>query len=199
MTAQLPDRIQFKINGPCFRLCINPLTHYLRREGLGKGPGELISSANRRGYVATWLIHQDRFWLSEVRGDGRLIARRVLDGEDGYQARAAVIDPQQRPFTVDGLFPDPERAAGDPVFADWFSGELRIPEGKQLKYVHGGYGSTYERDRLIQIERGRVLRCWVRTNDPPEPRNSIWNQHPDEDESGGPEPRDGGDPPEPEA
>ena len=36
-----------------------------------------------------------------------------------------------------------------------------------IQYVHGGYGTTYERDRLILIERGRFVRSWVRKNDPP--------------------------------
>ncbi|MDA7668775.1 hypothetical protein N8596_00735, partial [bacterium] len=70
-------------------------------------------------------------------------------------------------FSVDGLFPDETRPPEAPVFADWYSGELRIPEGDMIQYVHGGYGTTYERDRLILIERGRFVRSWVRKNDPP--------------------------------
>lgn len=53
------------------------------------------------------------------------------------------------------------------MFAEWYSGELRIPEGEMLRYVHGGYGTVHERDRLILIERGRLVRSWVRKNDPP--------------------------------
>ena len=26
---------------------------------------------------------------------------------------------------------------------DWYSGTIRLPQGKLLNYVHGGYGSTY--------------------------------------------------------
>ena len=51
------------------------------------------------------------------------------------------------------FFPDlPER-----VFAHWYSGNLRIPQGKLLKYVHGGYGSTYEGDLIISIDKGVVV------------------------------------------
>ena len=39
------------------------------------------------------------------------------------------------------LFPRHEK-----VFADWFSGELRIPYGNLMKYVHQGYASLYERN-----------------------------------------------------
>jgi hypothetical protein len=33
-----------------------------------------------------------------------------------------------------------------------------------VHYVHGGYGSEYERDRLVTVEQGRVVRDWVRGN-----------------------------------
>ena len=42
-----------------------------------------------------------------------------------------------------------------PVFASWFTGLLRIPQGKLLKYVHGGFGSLQERDLIISIESSR--------------------------------------------
>jgi hypothetical protein len=48
--------------------------------------------------------------------------------------------------------------------AHWYSGTLRIPRGKLLRYVHGGYGSVYERDEMVQIERGVVRGSWVRHN-----------------------------------
>jgi hypothetical protein len=43
-----------------------------------------------------------------------------------------------------------------PVFADWFTGTLKIPEGKMLEYVHMGYESVYEREIQIRIEKGIV-------------------------------------------
>jgi hypothetical protein len=68
--------------------------------------------------------------------------------EDGTEASVATI------------FPDfPERA-----FAHWYSGTLRIPQGKQLKYVHMGYGSTFERDLFLEVERGVVKNTRVRHN-----------------------------------
>lgn len=45
---------------------------------------------------------------------------------------------------------------GDPVFADWFSGVIRIPRGEMLQYVHMGFGSVYEEELHIRIERGVV-------------------------------------------
>ena len=43
------------------------------------------------------------------------------------------------------------------VFAHWFTGELRCPSGALLHYVHGGYGSTYESDLFLRVQRGVVL------------------------------------------
>ena len=47
-----------------------------------------------------------------------------------------------------------------PVFASWFTGLLRIPQGKLLNYVHGGFGSLQERDLIVSIESGVVARLW---------------------------------------
>lgn len=44
-----------------------------------------------------------------------------------------------------------------PLKADWFSGVIRLPKGNRLQYVHMGFGSIYERDHFIKIEKGRVV------------------------------------------
>jgi len=55
------------------------------------------------------------------------------------------------------------RLVGDePLFADWFSGVLRIPKGKLLEYVHFGFESVYEQELLIEIKKGIVTRTWNR-------------------------------------
>ena len=50
------------------------------------------------------------------------------------------------------------------MFAHWYSGTIRIPQGELLEYVHGGYASTYERDLLLELERGVVKNVHVRQN-----------------------------------
>ena len=45
----------------------------------------------------------------------------------------------------------------EPIFADWFTGVLRIPSGKLLHYVHMGFGSVYEFETHLKIERGIVI------------------------------------------
>lgn len=44
-----------------------------------------------------------------------------------------------------------------PVFAEWFTGEIRVVVGELLLYVHMGYGSLYEKELYIEIERGIVI------------------------------------------
>ena len=50
------------------------------------------------------------------------------------------------------LFPGPE----GPVFAGWYTGELRLPRGKMRYYEHGGYQSIFEGDLFITVEQGVV-------------------------------------------
>jgi hypothetical protein len=45
----------------------------------------------------------------------------------------------------------------EPLFADWFTGVLRIPTGNRLHYVHMGFGSVYEFETHIKIENGLVM------------------------------------------
>lgn len=54
----------------------------------------------------------------------------------------------------------------DRVFAHWYSGTIRVPKGKQLKYVHAGYGSIYEQDVLLDLDRGVVVGTRLKHNAP---------------------------------
>ncbi|MBP8284298.1 MAG: hypothetical protein KAX46_10380, partial [Chromatiaceae bacterium] len=38
------------------------------------------------------------------------------------------------------------------------------PQGGLLEYVHQGYGSTYERDLFLEVERGILVATRVRNN-----------------------------------
>ena len=43
------------------------------------------------------------------------------------------------------------------LFAHWFTGELRCPQGALVKYVHGGFGSVYEKDLFFKVKKGVVV------------------------------------------
>lgn len=50
------------------------------------------------------------------------------------------------------------------MLADWFSGVIRIPRGEMLHYVHMGFGSVFEQELHIKIERGVVVNSRVIDN-----------------------------------
>ena len=57
------------------------------------------------------------------------------------------------------------RVIGDePIFAEWFTGVLRIPRGEMLEYVHMGFGSVYEEELHIKIEKGIVTKSRILDN-----------------------------------
>lgn len=135
MTAQIAERLLYQ--GREVAMCTNPLSDYFAMGGYTPR-FESNCTALWRGYVGRWEIVDERLYLIELHG--------TL--EDGTEASVATI------------FPDfPER-----VFAHWYSGTIRIPQGKLLDYVHMGYGSTYERDLFLDIERGVVVATRVRHN-----------------------------------
>ncbi|MBK7249658.1 MAG: hypothetical protein IPI06_01780 [Gammaproteobacteria bacterium] len=135
MTAQIAERLRYQ--GEDVAMCTNPLSDFFAMGGFNPR-FESNSTALWRGYVGRWEIIDGRLYLVELHG--------TL--EDGTEASVATI------------FPDfPDR-----VFAHWYSGTIRIPQGKQLKYVHMGYGSTLERDLLLDLERGVVKNTRVRHN-----------------------------------
>jgi hypothetical protein len=44
----------------------------------------------------------------------------------------------------------------EPILADWVTAELRVPRGKVIKPVHGGFMTLTEEDLFIQVEAGRI-------------------------------------------
>jgi hypothetical protein len=135
MTAQIGERLIY--DGREVSMCSEPLGDYFAFGG--RNPEfESNCTALWRGYVGTWEIVGDRLYIVSLNGSLK----------DGTEA------------TLETVFPGyPDR-----VFAHWYSGTLRIPEGKQLEYVHMGYASTYERDRFLKIEKGVVVGSHVRQN-----------------------------------
>ena len=52
----------------------------------------------------------------------------------------------------------------EPLFADWFTGVLRIPRGELIQYVHMGYGSVFEEEVHTKVEQGIVTETKVIDN-----------------------------------
>lgn len=98
-----------------------------------------VSSGNWRGYVATWEIEDGFLYLVKI--DSWICRKPTASG--------------CRKVNLKSLFGRKYR--GGRVRADWFSGELRMPDGSQIQYVHLGYGSIYEREITLNVMSGKVV------------------------------------------
>lgn len=136
MTAQVSERLIY--GDKEIPLFTNPLSLYLQQTGISfQSP----HTANWRGYVGTWEI-------IEAEGVERLYLVN-LSAHKTYEETIGLAD----------VFPGYEK-----VFAHWFTGELRCPQGAQLEYKHMGYGSIYEYDLLMDFKQGVLVNKHARHN-----------------------------------
>lgn len=105
-----------------------PLNQYLQNRSDIKFVSD--STACWRGYYGNWEISDDKLYLIGL--DAFIVGYREVD--------------------LNYLFPNQNK-----VFADWFSGELRIRQGEMLEYVHMGYASLFEKDLILVIEKGILV------------------------------------------
>lgn len=127
MTAQAREILYY--NGETFGINTEPLESYFQ---LFENPFKFQSqhTACGRGYIGTWEIKNNLLLLIKF--------------------NAWVFD--QKEVDINYLFP------GEPVvFADWFSGEIQIPQGKELLYIHSGYRSIYEKDLFLKFKNGHLI------------------------------------------
>lgn len=144
-TAQITDILIY--NREKIPLRVNPLEYFYnktnpRPKSFFENPA--ISSACWRGYVATWEIDDNRLFLTEIR-----------------QCHGKETAPLSKFF--------PKLYKNGRVPAVWYSGLLKCPRGKLVKYIHMGYRSEYERELMIEVEKGRVLSTQEFGNFPPQP------------------------------
>jgi hypothetical protein len=100
-------------------------------------------TANWRGYVGTWEI---------IEADGA--ERLYLVGIEAHKDYETIL-------TLPDLFP-----GFDKVFAHWFTGELRCPQGSLVEYVHMGYASTYEYELFLEFKQGVLVHKYAIHNKP---------------------------------
>ena len=128
MTMQVPECLEYE--GDWYALCSLPLEPYLA--SLSERPGFYATpTCLDRMYVGHWSIEDNRLFLIG------LVAH----------------DREGNAITLQHLFPGTE----PPIWATWFSGQLRCPMGKCLKTILIGFESVYEADLLFSINEGRVV------------------------------------------
>lgn len=104
-----------------------PLDPYLGKNKIYFHSG---NTACWRGYQGKWRVRDNKLYLIELTAN--------LD----YETKVG----------VDYLFPGKEE-----VFAEWYTGEIRIQTGDMLRYVHMGYASVYETDIFLKFEKGVLI------------------------------------------
>lgn len=135
MTAQFKEALIY--NNKELRMCALPFSKYLLLAGIDN-PFKSQFSSLWRGYTGTWEILDGRLYLIKLYG-------HLHDGTEG---------------NLETFFPGfPDR-----VFAHWYSGTLRIPQGKIIKYVHMGFGSIHESDLFLEIQKGILKQEYIVNN-----------------------------------
>ena len=138
MAAQRADNIV--VEGRKMDLFSNPLEEYwIKRKK--KRPSFYPLDSCRRGYVATWEIRDNNLFLTDLDGD--------------VEKRSLFFGKKLVKYSLKKLFP---KAIRPGIKADWFSGKLRIPSGKMTQYEDTGYDSRFEKEIIITINHGEVLR-----------------------------------------
>jgi len=147
-TAQIPERIVYE--GTEGFLFTEPLESYFTRDN----PRPEFASPHTacwRGYIGSWEIREDTLYLTDLKA--------WMRDKEGKAA----------PVEFEKVFPGKTK----PLKAEWFTGTLRIPQGKPIQYVHMGYQTIYEYDVFLRVQAGKVVdrqmvdnRGKVRTNPP---------------------------------
>lgn len=140
MTAQSSEKLLY--NGETYWMSSEPLQPYIANLSI-EPILNAPSTALWRGYIGTWEINENKLYLIDL----------ICYGEN-YEEKS-----------MDYLF-----SSNGKQFAEWFSGNLFIPDGEMLKYVHAAYASIYERTIILEIKSGVLIS-----------QKSITNTLPDHD------------------
>jgi hypothetical protein len=135
MTAQIAELLRYQ--GEDVAMCSTPLSDWFEQSGI-EDAFDVNCTGLWRGYIGRWEIIDDHLYLVGLQG--------TLKG--GAEA------------TLARFFPD----ATGPVSASWYTGTLRVPKGRQLRYVHMGFSSTFERDLMLDVRNGVVVGSRVQSN-----------------------------------
>jgi hypothetical protein len=126
-------------NGEKTTIATEPLKPYLKT----RSDVSFIykSTALVRGYIGTWKIRNKKLYLISLLG---------------FVNNNEKVD-------LNYLFPNKIE-----VFAGWYSGDIRIPEGELLKKINLGYASVFEKDRILSFKEGILISETVKDNTKPD-------------------------------
>ena len=139
-TGQVPD---FLISqNDTLPIFTNPLEQYFEKTGNRELPDFVGcgSTACWRGYSAIWELRNDSLLLVSIKSchdDCGLTVKEV---------------------NLEKMF------GSQHVFASWFSGQIRMPLGKLVQYIHMGYASIYESEKLLRFSGGYLKKSIIKPN-----------------------------------
>ena len=137
MTEQRREELVY--NNQVYYLATEPLKPYLKKNNI-----KFIAncSACWRGYIGKWIIEDNKLYIVSLE------ANCSDDDSD-----VIFWDKETYPVDLNYLFPNQDK-----VFADWFSGEIRMSYGEVLESNYIGYSSIYEYELLVEFEKGCLIK-----------------------------------------
>jgi hypothetical protein len=134
MTAQIGEILL--IDSQQYLIAEHPLHQYIK--GLNSPPYFTPPSPTCwRGYYGKWELRDDELYLINFKG--------YLDNLDEVE--------------LNYLFPQKEE-----VFANWYTGILKISQGKLIKFNQLTQTSIYEEDVMLCFENGKLIDYIVHSN-----------------------------------
>lgn len=89
-----------------------------------------------RGYIGYWSIKENSLYLDSLQCNIKDIGHKTIVSKE-----SRIFQPYM---------------TGKGVCARWFSGELRVIEGKLVKYVHSDFVTIFEHETFLTIEKGVI-------------------------------------------
>ena len=137
-TAQQSEKIF--INGKKYDMLSCPLErNSIIHEILEKiKPAKIVTNTSLwRGYVGYWSIKKNTLYLDSLQFE-------IEDLEAGDFVIKTIIPKNESAFSAykDNIG----------IKASWFSGELRVIQGKLLMYVHMGFDSTFKIEKFLTVK-----------------------------------------------
>lgn len=165
------NRDQLHYDGVYYSIETEPfyeyLEEYLEKNNINTSPYDYCNTYYGRIYHGEWEIKDNKLFLVTLSAD--ILKKDILKiGEEHFSN--ADTDEGFDDVTVDlnYFFPDQKE-----VFADWFSGTIRIPLGKVLVPYHHGHFSLFEQDLFLDFKNGILINKRLVDNRPPMKGNDI--------------------------
>ena len=167
MTSQICEKLIYL--GKKVSIATEPLNQYIRKKE-NEISFVLQSTGCWRGYVGSWKIEKGQLFLTGLKGSAIIYDKeKYLDefNAQKQQMKSGLITSKEYQkiiadlkkrmhsegkkieLSVAALFPGKKK-----IFADWYSGTLRIPQGEILDRHPMGHFSTYERDLILEFKEG---------------------------------------------